>query len=460
MKEIKPNKVVGDIIIVICVLILVYVGGSIYFIKHFNFGTIINGVNVSGKTINKASEKIANEINGYKLELKERGGVTEEILVNDIGLKYNSDSTIQHIKEKQNEFGWMVGLVTKTYYKVPEISLYDEELLREKLLNLSCINGENIVEPKSVSFKYGDGAYTMIDEVYGNKINEEVLYKNVENAITYGEIILDLEAINCYENPKYISSSKEAIKAKEILDKYNSSEIIYTFDEEEDVVDSSTINNWININEDLDVIIDEKKVKEYVGTLATKYNTVGKTRDFKTSYGNEIQVHGGYYGWKINTPAEVEALIENIRNGEEITKEPLYLQSAVSKGENDIGDTYVEISINRQYLWFYKNGKIVTEGDVVTGDISKGFKTSLGTYMLNYKQKNATLEGENYSSKVKYWMPFNGNIGIHDASWRYSFGGNIYKESGTHGCVNAPEYLAKKIFENIEDGIPIICYSE
>ncbi|MBU3135464.1 L,D-transpeptidase/peptidoglycan binding protein [Clostridium gasigenes] len=460
MKEIKPNKVVGDIIIVICVLILVYVGGSIYFIKHFNFGTIINGVNVSGKTINKASEKIANEINRYKLELKERGGVTEEILVNDIDLKYNSDSTIQHIKEKQNEFEWMFGLVTKAYYKLPEISLYDEELLREKLLNLSCINGENIVDPKSVSFKYGDGAYTMIDEVYGNKINEEVLYKNVENAITYGEIILDLEAINCYENPKYISSSKEAIKAKEILDKYNSSEIIYTFNEEEDIVDSSTINNWININEDLDVMIDEKKVKEYVGILATKYNTVGKTRDFKTSYGNEIQVHGGYYGWKINTPAEVEALIENIRNGEEITKEPLYLQSAVSKGENDIGDTYVEISINRQYLWFYKNGKIVAEGDVVTGDISKGFKTSLGTYMLNYKQKNATLEGENYSSKVKYWMPFNGNIGIHDASWRYSFGGNIYKESGTHGCVNAPEYLAKKIFENIEDGIPIICYSE
>lgn len=460
MKEIKPNKVVGDIIIVIFVLILVYVGGSIYFIKHFNFGTIINGVNVSGKTINKASEKIANEINSYKLELKERGGVTEEILVNDIGLKYNSDSTIKHIKEKQNEFKWMFGLVTKTYYKVPEISLYDEELLREKLLNLSCINGENIVDPKSVSFKYGDGAYTMIDEVYGNKINEEVLYKNVENAITYGKIILDLEEINCYEKPKYISSSKEAMKAKEILDKYNSSEITYTFDEEEDVVDSSTVNNWININEDLDVIIDEKKVKEYVGTLATKYNTVGKTRDFKTSYGNEIQVHGGYYGWKINTPAEVEALIENIRNGEEITKEPLYLQSAVSKGENDIGDTYVEISINRQYLWFYKNGKIVAEGDVVTGDISKGFKTSLGTYMLNYKQKNATLEGENYSSKVKYWMPFNGNIGIHDASWRYSFGGNIYKESGTHGCVNAPEYLAKNIFENIEDGIPIICYSE
>jgi len=57
-------------------------------------------------------------------------------------------------------------------------------------------------------------------------------------------------------------------------------------------------------------------------------------------------------------------------------------------------------------------------------------------------------------------MPFNMNIGIHDASWRNSFGGNIYQASGSHGCVNAPEYLAKKIFENIEPGTPIICYKD
>ena len=57
-------------------------------------------------------------------------------------------------------------------------------------------------------------------------------------------------------------------------------------------------------------------------------------------------------------------------------------------------------------------------------------------------------------------MPFNCNIGIHDASWRGSFGGSIYKTDGSHGCVNAPEYLAKKIYENIEPGTPIICYKE
>ena len=72
----------------------------------------------------------------------------------------------------------------------------------------------------------------------------------------------------------------------------------------------------------------------------------------------------------------------------------------------------------------------------------------------------SVLRGSNYRAEVSYWMPFNGNIGLHDASWRHSFGGSIYKTNGTHGCVNAPLSLAKRIFENIEDGTAIICYEE
>ena len=152
--------------------------------------------------------------------------------------------------------------------------------------------------------------------------------------------------------------------------------------------------------------------------------------------------------------------MENIKNGEEIKKEPIYTQTALGTRDDDIGNTYVEINLTTQSLWFYKDGKLIVQGDVVTGNVSRGNGTPQGTYILNYKQKNATLKGSNYSSDVKYWMPFNCNIGIHDASWRSDFGGEIYKTSGSHGCVNAPEYLAKKIYENIEAGTPIICYKE
>jgi len=120
----------------------------------------------------------------------------------------------------------------------------------------------------------------------------------------------------------------------------------------------------------------------------------------------------------------------------------------------------VEINITRQYLWYYKGGKLIAQGHIVSGNPNRGNATSLGVYMLNYKETDTTIRGPGYEADVTYWMPFNGNIGIHDADWRYSFGGNIYKRNGTHGCVNVPLYLAKRIYENIEEGTPVICYEE
>jgi lipoprotein-anchoring transpeptidase ErfK/SrfK len=103
---------------------------------------------------------------------------------------------------------------------------------------------------------------------------------------------------------------------------------------------------------------------------------------------------------------------------------------------------------------------MIVQGSVVTGNPNRGNATVLGVYMVNYKQKEATLRGPGYQAKVTYWMPFFGNMGLHDASWRYHFGGNIYLRNGTHGCVNAPLYLARTVFENIDDGTPVIIYKE
>ena len=208
------------------------------------------------------------------------------------------------------------------------------------------------------------------------------------------------------------------------------------------------------------VVFNENKIKEYLKSLSVKYDTYGKTRSFKTTTGKTVEVVGGNYGWKINRSKELNELLQAIKNGETVRKEPSYIQKALGTRDNDIGNTYVEINLTNQCLWFYKDGKIIVQGDVVTGNISKGNATPQGTYMLNYKQKGATLKGAGYSSEVKYWMPFNCNIGIHDASWRGTFGGTIYKTDGSHGCVNVPTYLAKKIFENIEPGTPIVCYKE
>lgn len=118
----------------------------------------------------------------------------------------------------------------------------------------------------------------------------------------------------------------------------------------------------------------------------------------------------------------------------------------------------MEINLTAQHLYFYKDGKLLVESDFVSGNESKGWSTPAGVFPLTYKQRDATLKGETYRTPVSYWMPFNGNIGLHDATWRSTFGGTIYKTSGSHGCVNLPPAVAKTIFENIAAGVPVLCY--
>jgi len=48
---------------------------------------------------------------------------------------------------------------------------------------------------------------------------------------------------------------------------------------------------------------------------------------------------------------------------------------------------------------------------------------------------------------------------MHDASWRSVFGGEIYKNNGSHGCVNMPYEAAKTVYSYIDKTMPIIVYS-
>jgi hypothetical protein len=464
MKRINIKKLIyrrktGNIIIFVASMVLIYLIASIYFTKHFFFNTVINGVDVSLKPHDKAKDIICSYIIDYKLQLIERKGEIEEILGQDIGMQYNERNSISGIYQIQKGFKWLGSLFREQKYYLKDLYVYDYEFLENRISALNCLNTV-IIEPKNVSFKYLEGSYETIEEVYGNKINKDKLIESIKVSLLKGENKLDLNESLCYENPRYTLAAEKTPITMSLLNKYISTIITYKFGKNNVKLDGSIINQWLTVNENLDVKINKEAVMEYVIALGKKYDTVGVTRGFKTSLGKKVEVKGGLYGWKIDCAAETKALIENIKRGDILEKEPVYSQKAFSRDGDEIGNTYVEINITRQRLWFYKNGRLIAQGAVVTGNPNRGNATKVGTFMLNYKQKDAVLKGADYEAEVTYWMPFFGNMGIHDASWRYSFGGEIYKRNGTHGCVNTPIYLAKKIFDNIEDGTPIISYEE
>lgn len=84
--------------------------------------------------------------------------------------------------------------------------------------------------------------------------------------------------------------------------------------------------------------------------------------------------------------------------------------------------------------------------------------TPPGVFGLSYKTTNAVLRGAGYQTPVNYWMPFYGNYGMHDATWRSEFGGSIYIADGSHGCINLPLDMAAQIYQYVSAGFPVICY--
>ena len=354
VKKLFKSQVIGKSIIIIASSILIYLLISLYFANHFFFYTIINGVDVSLKAHADVKYTITNYIEDYELQLIERDGEIEEIRGQDIGMLYNEKNSIAKIYKKQSSFKWISSLFKEQEYYVEDIFLYDKDNLENKINKLNCLNKE-IIEPQNASFKYSNGSYEVISEVYGNKIHTDKLKKAIEKSILEGKTKLDLDKNICYQNPEYTLISDKTMETKNLLNKYVSTKITYIFGSENEILDENIINEWISVDDKLEVVINEKAVNEYVQGLSKKYDTVGVPRKFKTSINKIVEVKGGFYGWKINCSAETKALLDNIKIGQLLQKEPIYTQKALYRDEDemdntdDIGKTYVEINITRQH---------------------------------------------------------------------------------------------------------------
>jgi hypothetical protein len=196
----------------------------------------------------------------------------------------------------------------------------------------------------------------------------------------------------------------------------------------------------------------------FVQDLATKYDEIIPSVSITSSKGEQKTIRGGDIGTRLSVFKELSKILENVRNAEVVSREPNYAMKGLPAGVFDSNKTYVEISISDQKLWYYKNGSLVIESSVVTGCPKLGHSTPGGAYYVKYMQTNATLEGPGYSAHVRYWMPFNNGIGLHDAQWRNKFGEAIYLADGSHGCINLPLSTAQTIYQTISPGTIVLLY--
>lgn len=302
-------------------------------------------------------------------------------------------------------------------------------------------------------------------EKWGNEFKEDVLSIFCDNLKVFDKNI-DMLEIGCYEAPEILEDNLILLSNLNVYNEYLGVNLSYIFGENKENITSSIYYDWLipqydddmRLNMDNPFILDKEKVSEFVDKLNSKYTTLGITRLFKTSTGQEIELTKGDYGWWLDKAGMMNDISTHILDKVSEEKQGIFRQKAEVFGEIDFLDSYVEVSIEKQHLWMYINGKLIVDCPVVTGNISKGHATPKGIYSLTYKTRDAVLRGPGYASPVSYWMPFNGGVGLHDATWRGSFGGSIYKTNGSHGCVNMPFKSAKIVYENLTNTMPIIVW--
>lgn len=443
--------------IVITILVLVYFGLSIFFFKHYLPNTIVSGVKAgfrSSAYLEKTNEELAES---FAVIVTDRKGNRFQIHAMDISYTYINQGEEEVILESQNPFAWPLTLFSEQVYTLDVSVKYDADKLSEAVDRLQIFEEDYIEQPVDAYIQLEEEGYKIIPEVMGCVPIADQIKQEVANAFETSTAEIKLSD-KCYVSPNYYSASEQITQAATKMDGYLNSTITYDIEGVDESFSKKEIMKMITLSETFEVSIKESVIERYVQSLATKYNTYGDKREFTTSKGDVIIIGGGDYGWVINKTKEAQQILQDLEGGVPVTREPVYEQRALQSGLNDIGDTYIEVDYTNQHMWYYENGELILESDLVSGSLRTKNGSPDGVFKIVYKQRNAVLRGEDYASPVSYFMPFAYNVGFHDATWRSTFGGTIYKNSGSHGCINLPPDFAKELYENVEVGTPVIAY--
>lgn len=439
-----------------------YISGIVYFHGKFLVNTSINGIDTAYLTVEEAEELIRSNVEDYEILLKERNGESESITGKDIDYHYVSNGEIRKFWKSQAYAFWFVNYFRPVSWDFDTAVVFDEDLLKKKVNSLNCFDKAVEEAPTDARMVFRSTKYEIQKEKQGCKVKKEKLLTVLAEAISDQKKTVNLEKENCYEVPKVTSDDKALNELTANMNHYADIEITYCFGDNREVLNGRVIKDWLTYDKSGKVFVKDGAISDYIASLAEKYDTYDKPRRFKTTDGTYVTVEGGSYGWKLDQAAEAEEITKLMEQEPHIERTPLFAQTANSWENGDMGDTYVEVDLTKQHLWMYIDGNLIVESDFVSGKMTQERRTPPGTYTLYYKKSPAVLKsnkpGDSYESPVTFWMPFNGGIGFHDSSWRGSYGGQIFWNSGSHGCINLPYSAAKTIYQNIEKGFPVICF--
>lgn len=433
--------------------------GVLYFSNHFMPGSMINGFNCSYMSVEETEELLSQKVQAYVLTLHTRNNGIESITAEQAGFDYASDGSVKALAKGQDRFLWFRNFTRSEMYDMNVNISYNEELLTSAIQNLDCMQLSNTILASDAFIKETEHGYEIVPEVQGNQLNFEKVYSRIIDAASNGVTEINLDEEGCYEAPTVYADDEKLIANCEFMNAVTDLIITYDFADRTEVVDKDVIKDWIIWDAEGYCTLDKAAMELYVSNLAYTYDTVGKTRNFRTYNGREIVIEGGDYGWVIDQEAEVDALANAIFSGETQVREPVYAYSGWCRDSNDIGYSYLEVDLTNQRMVLYLNGTPTVDTKIVSGNPNlAGGETPTGCYSIDGMASQVNVNCDGFNTNVNYFLNFAGSLGVHDAAWRTQFGDNLHLLEGSYGCIHVPYGQMPAVYANVGVGFPVVIY--
>lgn len=449
-----------------------FVALAMYYRDNFPVNTWINGVYCTGKTVEQVNEELIADLGTSSLYVVDADGASWEIAMSEAGVRPDFTVELKKYLKQNASFYWLENL-QKSVSSQLEVTSFrlNEEKLRECFEALPFVATEQERE-KGVAVHDSPSGYYLQDD-NSMRLDQEKAFTYLKNCLLSGQTTIDLSVGECYGNVPDSTSDLEQRKLWEQICEFTDrcSRLAYDMGAEIVEVSLADASDFLEkqsetelplLNEEGKLAVDETAVRGWVERLASQYDTCGTEKEFAATRGDTVKVKYASYGTKLDKETEVSYLLDvlkgNIAVEENVPHVPAYLQQGYVRGLDDIGGTYIEIDMTEQRMYYYEDRELILETDVVTGNTGRRMGTPQGIYFIYAMERNRTLRGPGYATPVKYWVPVNGGVGIHDAGWRSKFGGQIYKSNGSHGCINTPTSVMAELYEKVEVGMPVLIF--
>ena len=447
-----------------------YISAAMHYSDHFYPGTEFFGIGASEKTVSEVKKLVEDKVGTYTLTIKGRSssgttsGMTDQVTADQIGLRYRDNGLIDREMRKQYSALWPVLMLKSVLTDSTETlgTRYDSKKVDATLDNLAVFDKSRVTAPQNAELKFSDDGAYVSHEVMGTTLDRDKARQAIVAALNDGTTQLDLEKADLYENPTVFSDDDALNEKADALNRVLGANFTIDLGDQSVTCDPEMITaTYLSMDMDGSYYIDADKIIAFANDLAEKTDTVGMDRTFDTSLGTTVELTGGDYGWTMDAESTADEIRDYLDGKKKGDLEPVYFSSGFCRDRDDIGDSYVEIDLTNQHMWFYKDGSLIVDTPVVTGNPQKNNETPYGgVWSLKGKYQKATLKGQGYATPVDYWMPFNGGVGIHDLQARYYFGGSVYNGAGSHGCINTPLAAVSLIYHYIDTGTPVIVYKD